>query len=97
MKELAAAEHLQRKLRFGARIAAVVVARPEWVFARAWEFFNKPEQLWQRWSRMKWQELLETKSPREIAEFLANPDERSESLSDSHPFAACMLNLANGR
>jgi hypothetical protein len=42
-------------------------------------------------------ELLETKSPREISELLANPDERSQALSESHPFAACMLYMAHGR
>jgi hypothetical protein len=45
----------------------------------------------------EWRELLETKSPREIAELLANPNERSEALSDSHAFASCMLYMAHGR
>ena len=97
MKRRAAAEHRQRKLQFRARIAAVVLERPEWAFEKAKEFLNKPAQPWQRWSRTKWRELLETKSPGEIAELLSNPDDRSESLSDSHPFAACMLHLAHGR
>ena len=90
MKKLAAAEHRQRKLQFRARIAAVVLERPEWAFEKAKEFLNKPAQPWQRWSRTRWRELLETKSSGEIAELLANPDECSESLSDSHPFAACL-------
>jgi hypothetical protein len=89
-KERAAAEHRRRKLQFRGRIASVILERPEWAFERAKEFLNKPAQPWQKWSRTKWRDLLETKSPREIAELLANPDERSEALSDSHPFAACL-------
>ena len=54
MKRRAAAEHRQRKLQFRARIAAVVLERPEWAFERAKEFLNKPAQPWQRWSRTKW-------------------------------------------
>ena len=91
IKERAAAAHRQRKLQFRGRIAAVILERPEWAFERAKEFLSKPAQPWQKWSRTKWQELLETKSPAEIAELLSNPDECSESLSDSHPFVACML------
>jgi len=90
IKERAAVEHRLRKLQFRGRIAEVILARPEWAIERAKEFLNKPAQPWQKWSRTKWRELLETKSPREIAELLANPDGRSEALSDSHPFAACM-------
>jgi len=97
IKERAAAEHRRRKLQFRARIAEVILARPEWAFERAMEFLNKPAQPWQRWSRTKWREFLETKSPREISELLANPDERSQALSESHPFAACMLYMAHGR
>ena len=97
IKERAAAEHRRRKLHFRGRIADVILARPEWAFERDMEFLNKPAQPWQKWSRTKWRELLATKSPAEIANLLANPDERSEALSDSHPFAACMLYLANGR
>ena len=97
IKERAAAEYRRRKLQFRGRIAEVILARPEWAFERAKEFLNKPAQPWQKWSRTKWRELLETKTPGQIADILANPDERSEALSDSHPFAACMLYLANGR
>jgi hypothetical protein len=97
IKERAAAGHRRRKLQFRARIASVILERPDWAFERAKEFLNKPAQPWQKWSRNRWRELLETKSPAEIANLLANPDERSEALSDSHPFAACMLYLANGR
>jgi hypothetical protein len=97
IKEQAAAEHRQRKLQVRGRIASLILERPEWAFERAKEFLNKPAQPWQKWSRRKWRELLETKSPGEIADLLAAPDEQSEALSDSHPFAACMRYLANGR
>jgi hypothetical protein len=97
MKEREAAEHRRRKLQLRGRIAEVILARPEWALERAKEFLNKPAQPWQRWSRTKWREFLETKSPREISELLANPDERSQALSESHPFAACMLYMAHGR
>lgn len=87
-KSAAAAKHDAGKRAVRLRIAEAIKATPIYAIQFAAGALVNRNGAWQQWSRNAWGEILETKTPAEIAEMLVNPvGGNQQALADSHPFA----------
>jgi len=85
-KAAAAAAHAKRTATIRRRIASTIVAEPERALAAAARTLSRKTAPQQQWSRQAWQQILQTKRPRQIAWLLLHARADQQALVDSHPF-----------
>lgn len=95
-KAVAAAAHADRTTAVRRRIARTIVADPDRALAAATRTLSRKTAPQQQWSRKAWQEILQTKRPRQIAWLLLHARADQQALVDSHPFGG-LATATNGR
>ncbi|MBN8712174.1 MAG: hypothetical protein BGO12_10030 [Verrucomicrobia bacterium 61-8] len=95
-KKKAALAHAHRTQALRKRLAAVILEDPVRALEAATTTLSNKKAPQQQWSRRQWEELLRTRTMKDIAKLLVRPPEKFQPLMDCHPFGG-LASAVHGR